>query len=59
MVNKEYNSPVRQNPVKNYLSSLRVSDFVKNGNKISAALETVYGIIKKIVIKGTDLHRVD
>lgn len=42
MIDQEYNSPVRQTRVKNYLKSLRVSDFEKNGDEVSTALARVY-----------------
>ena len=47
MANQEYNSPVRQTRVKNYLDSLLVSDFVKKGDELSVALAKVYKLITK------------
>lgn len=38
MIDREYNSPVRQNRVKNYLTSLRVKNFEENGMDISFSL---------------------
>lgn len=48
MVSAEYNSIVRQDRVKNYLSSLRLSSFVKDGTDTTAALEKTYKTISKL-----------
>lgn len=42
MIEMEYNSPVRQTRVKNYLSNLRVSKLVNDGAEVSIALAKVY-----------------
>lgn len=59
MVNQEYNSPVRQTRVKNYLNSLRVSEFVKKGDEKSAALAKVYRLITKLSRQVPASHRGD
>ncbi|GAB0489865.1 hypothetical protein MMPV_001091 [Pyropia vietnamensis] len=48
MVSAEYNSIVRQDRVKNYLSGLRLSSFVKDGTDVTAALEKTYKTISKL-----------
>lgn len=64
MIDKEYNSPVRQTRVKNYLSSLRVSTFVEEGTEISQALAKIYKTILKMsrqvprTFQG-DAHRIE
>lgn len=47
MVTSEYNSPVRQTRVKNYLNTLRVSSFVSKGLAVPEALSQVYKVITK------------
>ncbi len=42
MISKEYNSVVRQNRVKHYLSGVRLNKFVTDGLNESEALEKVY-----------------
>ena len=64
MVNKEYNSNVRQNRVKNYLNSLRISQFAGEGLDELACLEKCYKVITKLArqvpkaFQG-DAHRVE
>lgn len=41
MIDREYNSPVRQTRIKNYLKSLRVRNFVLEGMEVSTALAKV------------------
>lgn len=41
MIGREYNSLLRQNKVKNFLKSLRVSNFISEGMDTSIALEKV------------------
>lgn len=48
IVSAEYNSIVRQDRVKNYLSSLRLSSFFKDGMDVTAALEKTYQAISKL-----------
>lgn len=55
----EYNTAVRQACVKNYLSSLGVSSFVKEGAEMSAALARVYKTILKMSRQGPPSHRGD
>lgn len=59
MINREYNSPVRQTRVKNYLNTLRVSDFVKGGFEISSALAKVNKLITKLSRHVPASHRGD
>lgn len=48
MVEREHNSHVRQNKVKNLLKSLRMSRFVSEGLEASEALEKVYKAITRL-----------
>eukprot|EP00170_Pyropia_yezoensis_P005631 contig_22869_g5647 len=48
MVGAEYNSIVRNDWVKNYLISMRLSALFKNGTDITAALEKTYKTISKL-----------
>lgn len=48
MIDREYNSTVHQNRVKNYLKSLRVRDFEENGMDVSLSLSKVYKLILKL-----------
>lgn len=48
LIEDEYNSIVRQNRVKNFLSSLRISGYTKEGMDELAALEKVYKIVTKL-----------
>eukprot|EP00170_Pyropia_yezoensis_P001506 contig_6593_g1510 len=48
MVSAGYNYNLRQERVKNYLSSLRLSSFVKNETDVTAALEKTYKTIRKL-----------
>ena len=57
MIEKEYNSCVRQDRCKNYLSSLRVTKFVADGLETSAALEKTYKVITKLAPQVPQSHR--
>lgn len=59
MINQEYNSPVRQARVKNYLNSLRISDFVNGGMEVSAALAKVYRLVLQLSRQVPTSHRGD
>ena len=59
MLEREYNSPVRQNRVKNYLNSLRVTTFVLQGIEMSAALAKVYKSIIKLSRQAPRSHQGD
>lgn len=59
MIDREYNSPVRQTRVKNYLNGLRVSEFVTEGTEISSALAKVYKLILKLSRQVPASHRGD
>lgn len=64
MIDREYNSPVRQARVKNYLNSLRVSDYVAKGTEISMALTKVYRQILQMsrqvpISHQGDAHRIE
>jgi len=48
MIEREYNSVVRKDRCKNYLSTLRLAKFVEEGTEISAALEKTYKVITKL-----------
>lgn len=48
LIENEYNSIVKQNRVKNFLSSLRVSSYMKDGMDELSALEKVYKIVTKL-----------
>lgn len=45
MIETEYSSPVRQARLENYLSGLRLSNFVAQGSEIVAALSKFYKLI--------------
>lgn len=64
MYNKEYNSHVRQNRVKNYLSSLHISSLVTKGDELFSAFSMVYPLIKKLsrqipASHGGDAHKIE
>lgn len=48
MIDKKYNSPVRQTRVKSFLNSLRVSDCVYKGIEVSTVLEKVYKLVLQL-----------
>ncbi len=48
MIDKEYDSPVRQNRVKNHVNGLRLSKFTNQGLGESTAFEKVYKLINKL-----------
>lgn len=48
MIDREYNSPVRQNCVKNYFTNLRVRKFEENGMDVLVSLSKVYEPILKL-----------
>lgn len=56
MNDQEYNSPVCQNRVKNYLTSLRVREFVGNGMEVSTRLSKVYKLTLKLFGQVPPLH---
>lgn len=49
LINQEYNSPVRQTRVKNFLNSLRVSNFVQPDMEVSLAVAKVYKSILQLL----------
>ena len=53
----EYNSPVRKDRCKNYLSYLRLAKFVNEGLELSAALEKTYKVIMKLAPQVPLSHR--
>lgn len=57
MIEREYNSTIGQNKVKNYLSSLRMSKYVAEGLTFSRALRKVYLEIKRISRQVPPVHR--
>ena len=59
MIEREYNSIVRQNKVKNFLKSLRMSKYVSEEMDIAVALENVYTLILKLAIQAPLAHRGD
>ena len=59
MIEREYNSVVRQNKVKNFLKSLRMSKYVSEGMDIAVALEKVYKLILKLARQVPLAHRGD
>lgn len=59
MINSEYNSPVRQTRVKNYLTSLRLDSFESKGIRTSAALSQIYTIITKFSRQTPRCHERD
>lgn len=59
MINREYNSLVRQKRVKNYLYTLRVSEFVESGMEISIAFAKMYKLVTKLSRQVTSSHRGD
>lgn len=64
MIDRKYNSSVRQNCVKNYLKSLRVKDFEENGMNVSFRLSKLYKLISKLSrqvfpSRHKDAHRIE
>lgn len=59
IVNRQYNSPARQTRVMNYLSSLRIADFMKQGNETSAPLAKLYNLITNLSRQVPASHRGD
>ena len=57
IVEKGYNSTVRQTKVKKYLNTLRISKFVNAGAEMSDALAKVHNIINKLSRQGPASHR--
>eukprot|EP00171_Calliarthron_tuberculosum_P023645 IDg23645t1 len=57
VIENEYNSVVRQNRVKTYLSTLRLSKFVTDGTDELSALEKVYKLITKLSPQVPQSHR--
>lgn len=47
-ISREYNSPVRQSRVKNYLQSLRLNSLRAKGTEISEALASIYKTILRL-----------
>lgn len=63
-IEKEYNGPVRQARLKNYLNNLRISTFTAEGLDESAALSKMHTVITKLPTQGPichhrDAHKVD
>lgn len=60
MISHEYNSPVSQTRVKNYLNSLRVSNFVAKELEISVVLSIVYKLLRQVPpLYHGDAHRIE
>ena len=59
MLENEYNSPVRQTRVKNYLNSLRVSSYITQGVESSAALSKIYNSVIKLSRQAPRSHQGD
>ena len=59
MLENEYNSPVRQNRVKNFLNSLRVSSYITQGVGSSAALSKIYKSVIKLSRQAPRSHQGD
>lgn len=59
MIDSEYNSPVRQNRVKNVLTSLRVTNFMNENVDTAMALAKVYKLILKLSRQVPFSHRGD
>lgn len=57
MLQDEYNSAVRQDRCKNYLSSLRLAKFADEGLELSSALEKTYKVITKLSPQVPQSHR--
>lgn len=57
MLEREYNSPARQNRVENYLNSLRVTTFVAQRIEISEALAKVYTSMIKLSRQAPRSHQ--
>lgn len=59
LIENEYNSPVRQARVKNYVKTLRISTFTREDLDEGAALWKIYKVITKLSRQGPSLHRGD
>ena len=59
LIEREYNSPVRQARVKNYLNQLRLNTIEAEGMEESAALAKLYRIITKLSRQAPSSHRGD
>ena len=59
ILEKEYNSPVRQTRVKNYLNSLRVSSYITQGVESSAALSKIHKSVIKLSRQAPRSHQGD
>lgn len=59
MIDREYNSPVRQNRIKNYLNSLRVREFGETGLDVSSCLSKIYKLVLKLSRQVPQSHRGD
>lgn len=59
MIKVEYNSPVRQARVKNYLNSLRITNFLNEGKNIDVSLAKVYRMITRMSRRCPKSHRGD
>ena len=59
MLEYEYNSPVRQTRVKNYLNSLRLSSYISQGVEASAALSKIYKSVIKLSKQAPRSHQGD
>lgn len=57
MIGKEYNSVVRQNKVKIFRRSLRMSTYVVDGMNMADNLERVYKTITKLSGQALNAHR--
>ena len=57
IVEKEYNSTVRQTKVKNYLNTLRISNFIAERSEVSDELARVHNILNKLSRQAPASHR--
>lgn len=59
MISTEYNSPVRQARIKNYLHGLRLKTFVAKGMELAEALAKIYCTIQQLSTQCPTSHKGD
>lgn len=59
IIDREYISPIHQARVNNYLSTLRVNEFVEGGQEVSAALAKAYRTVMELSLQGPASHKGD